>query len=937
MVEELAKMDDDTTQKGDIRRYFPFSNYLPFQYESIEDILKTFLDEEKPYFILESPTGSGKSGIAYTIGKVLASKGGNNSSHGPSVIVCTKTRALQVLYSKFRGAAVLWSATNYRCNLMPGDYDFYFGSHLCKKLACPKYRECHYVIDKEKFMKSEVGILNYHYFLQSKEFNPPILIFDEAHNLEQILCETLSLTVSTRTMERIIDSAKEELLSVDEPAIHTVLDHILRIQVYDDKARLLLKCFKTNLLEIKEILIERLTDLIVKGDVKRSKGLSSSIILIDSLIRKTTNLLISKVNWVVSEPKDSSIVFKPLEVSELAQTILSRSKYTLMMSATICGQNQFAKDLNIPNEKFLYRSNPSTFPVENRKVWSLNIGSVNNKNRATMLKTFTVVMDGIIDKLEVLIGKSRGIIHAVSYDNARLIVSNSKHMNRMVIPTNAQLMNLKKLLKTEGLILVTPCFTPETKVSLLDGTEVEIKDLIGRKEFYVYSRDLNTGQIIPGRAHSCRKTGIQQPILKVTLDNGEVIRCTYNHPFLLKNGRYKIANKLIVGDSLSPLYRRLDKRGYEEVKQKDIWQSTHRLVYHWKYGKTLKKLEMAHHKDYNKNNNEPSNILAINPQYHIIFHSKRNKYLASIGKHNFQKKEAIEATKLRLKDNHPWSSEKAKKNTSIRTRDSNLEKYKSGNHYCQTEEFQIMMKDRNDRFRQDGNCPLTTPYAKEKLIERLYNRTDASYKDGVHPMKKEVNKQIVSNALSKRLKESYLLGNHITQKRPNFMNHIRWKHNGKYDDCKICNKIEISNHKVLSIENDGFSDVYDFTVDRYHNFALTAGVFVHNSALEGLDLVEDMSRFQFFPKIPYPSLGDAWTRTKLEKDPNWYSRETIIKLVQGSGRSIRSADDYAYTFILDSNFKRLWDDHKDMFPYWFIPSVTFDKKMPQARIHEVTK
>jgi len=39
------------------------------------------------------------------------------------------------------------------------------------------------------------------------------------------------------------------------------------------------------------------------------------------------------------------------------------------------------------------------------------------------------------------------------------------------------------------------------------------------------------------------------------------------------------------------------------------------------------------------------------------------------------------------------------------------------------------------------------------------------------------------------------------------------------------------NHRVAAVEKlDETADVYDLTVDRYHNFALEAGVFVHNSA-----------------------------------------------------------------------------------------------------------
>jgi C1A family cysteine protease len=38
----------------------------------------------------------------------------------------------------------------------------------------------------------------------------------------------------------------------------------------------------------------------------------------------------------------------------------------------------------------------------------------------------------------------------------------------------------------------------------------------------------------------------------------------------------------------------------------------------------------------------------------------------------------------------------------------------------------------------------------------------------------------------------------------------------------------IINHKVKSIEKSNIIDVYDLTVEKYHNFALSSGVFAHN-------------------------------------------------------------------------------------------------------------
>ncbi|MGI0060504.1 MAG: hypothetical protein ACREBJ_12135, partial [Nitrosotalea sp.] len=43
-------------------------------------------------------------------------------------------------------------------------------------------------------------------------------------------------------------------------------------------------------------------------------------------------------------------------------------------------------------------------------------------------------------------------------------------------------------------------------------------------------------------------------------------------------------------------------------------------------------------------------------------------------------------------------------------------------------------------------------------------------------------------------------------------------------------KLKKLNHKVIRIEKGTTQDVFDLTVDTYHNFALSCGVFVHNCA-----------------------------------------------------------------------------------------------------------
>jgi ATP-dependent DNA helicase DinG len=93
------------------------------------------------------------------------------------------------------------------------------------------------------------------------------------------------------------------------------------------------------------------------------------------------------------------------------------------------------------------------------------------------------------------------------------------------------------------------------------------------------------------------------------------------------------------------------------------------------------------------------------------------------------------------------------------------------------------------------------------------------------------------------------------------------------------------------------------------------------SIVKGYDFKGDMSRFQIVAKCPFPFLGDALVALNAKDRPDWYARKTILALVQSCGRSIRGIDDWANTYIVDTNFLRLLRDNHDIFPEWFVESI----------------
>ena len=85
-------------------------------------------------------------------------------------------------------------------------------------------------------------------------------------------------------------------------------------------------------------------------------------------------------------------------------------------------------------------------------------------------------------------------------------------------------------------------------------------------------------------------------------------------------------------------------------------------------------------------------------------------------------------------------------------------------------------------------------------------------------------------------------------------------------------------------------------------------ILISPSLFEGIDLVDDYSRFQIMIKAPYAPLTNKRIKFILQKYPDMYKIETIFKIVQGFGRSTRSNEDSSITYCLDSNIHKLFND-----------------------------
>lgn len=120
------------------------------------------------------------------------------------------------------------------------------------------------------------------------------------------------------------------------------------------------------------------------------------------------------------------------------------------------------------------------------------------------------------------------------------------------------------------------CFSGDTLVPLLDGKNYQLKELAeSKKEFYIWSCT-DDGHIKAAKA-TAKKTRKNAELLKITLDNNEIIYCTLDHKFMLRDGTFKEAKDLKVNQSLMPFYSKIDKDGYTMIKQpySGKWQRGH--------------------------------------------------------------------------------------------------------------------------------------------------------------------------------------------------------------------------------------------------------------------------------------------------------------------------------------------------------------------------
>src|SRR3989344_2357742 len=393
------------------------------------------------------------------------------------------------------------------------------------------------------------------------------------------------------------------------------------------------------------------------------------------------------------------------------------------------------------------------------------------------------------------------------------------------------------------------CFTRDTKVKLADGRDLSFGELIEEqkqgKNNFTYTVDGN-GQIKIAKILNPRKTIENAKIMKVVLDNGEEIKCTLNHQFMQKDGSYKEAQDLEPGDSLMPLYFKLSERkddinlgGYKMIFQPklNVWSFVHVLADEFNIENNVyqkSKGRIRHHIDFNKLNNSPENIVRLGWKEHWQLH-----YTVASKRH---KEDAVYREKIAQGRKHFWANTENRENYSERMSQRNVRNWQKTGYREKMKMFlsgmnKEFLKNHPERIKEISKTASAT-------MKRLWQIPE--YKQLFHSKIVASNKRRITNLTGKVkfLRICRYLSDNSIEINPENYERVRVEiFGGKsftmwmtgfskyFENNKNSLLFEMNkNHKVIRKEflNES-EDVYDFTIDKTHNFALAAGVFVHNS------------------------------------------------------------------------------------------------------------
>jgi Rad3-related DNA helicase len=489
-IERLTKMLDDYT----LNTYGKDFIFRPQQKDAILDIISAFFDANCNLYLLDAPTGSGKSIIAMTVAGFL-------SHLKMKGYILASDLMLQSQYEKdFIKYKLNWGSIkgvdNYDC--IVNSEKFSLGECRLKNTsyeeaeALPCFLDCGYLFNRKKAIKSPVTLLNYSYWLiqrnyvegkmQDKGKGVPFpkrdfTLCDEAHKVAEIVQNHFSPRIDDKTFDKL-DKLRAQLVKFNIYNLKTTTSRIRTViknfytEDNQDKLYVHLKEFELQLLDfvkagtkLKEYVSHKYPkDVSVPKDWRYYLGLADWVKDIHCKFEDYNHIISQTgIDKIIKNDQGEQISFNCLDESYMMDRHFhSQAGFKLLMTATMGDPSEFMKTIGATDARY-YRVE-SHFDYEKSPIYFYPDKRMSMAQKETTLPWIIKKINSILDENT----EENGIIHSGSYENSGRIFQalSPKNQKRVIVYQGSQEKEaaLERFLKEKNLILMGP--------SILEGLDL---------------------------------------------------------------------------------------------------------------------------------------------------------------------------------------------------------------------------------------------------------------------------------------------------------------------------------------------------------------------------------------------------------------------------------------------------------------------------------
>ena len=428
--------------KHDYLPFFPFSKIRKEQREAIEFAIDSF-ENGKKIVILELGTGVGKSATGITIARYMEAHGAalknEQGDQLTGAYVVTTQKILQEQYLRDFGlqsgkglVRSIKSSNNYTCSFYTEQScaeSKRILSRLGKQLNGTEFQkhckqQCKYSIEKQEFIDSPIAVTNFPYILAESNYSGKLeprsmLVVDEAHNCESELGKFIEVTFS--------EKFAKDVLKCKPPKTDS------QASIFDWVKTTYRKAAKKYASDLEKSLVK------LSGDIEGYGTFSKQYEMLEKHLGKIDQFMevYKQDNWAMNvsvPPSDNrkagkKYEFKPINVSLYSfPTFFRLGGRVLLMSATIVDKDIFCESLGIEKNEAAYLSIQSPFPLKNRPIHYLPVGSMSKNNIESTLPKMAEVVKMLLEKH----ANEKGIIHCANYRVAKYIQENVESSRLMI-------------------------------------------------------------------------------------------------------------------------------------------------------------------------------------------------------------------------------------------------------------------------------------------------------------------------------------------------------------------------------------------------------------------------------------------------------------------------------------------------------------------------